>query len=84
MCQVAQRPALRRLSELASGLVIREVDVAREPELTRAYRVMTLPTTIVLGRDGAVAAVNVGFAGEALLHDQLAASGVLSAVAAVA
>lgn len=72
VCHVAQRPALSRLRADIPDVEVREIDVAREPETARAYRVMTLPTTVVLDADGRVTAVNTGFATEALLRTQVA------------
>lgn len=72
VCHVAQRPALSRLRSRHPGVRIREVDVAAEPHVARAFRVMSLPTTIVLGEDGCITAVNVGFAADTLLSAQLA------------
>jgi thiol-disulfide isomerase/thioredoxin len=78
ICHTAQRPALDALSARSGGsLSIREVDVAAEPDVARAYRVMSLPTTIVLGADGDVVAINVGFASTATLAGQLARTGAL-------
>jgi hypothetical protein len=74
VCHVAQRPALRRLRELIADVSIREIDVAVDPASARTYRVMTLPTTVVLGPDGRTAAVNVGFASEAALRGQVEAA----------
>jgi thiol-disulfide isomerase/thioredoxin len=80
VCQVAQKPALRRLRELVADVTIREIDVSVDPASARTYRVMTLPTTVVLGPDGRTAAVNIGFASEASLRDQLHAARRSSAV----
>jgi hypothetical protein len=74
VCHVAQRPALRRLRALIADVSIREIDVAVDPASARTYRVMTLPTTVVLGPDGRTVAVNVGFASEASLRDQVKAA----------
>jgi thioredoxin 1 len=79
ICHTAQRPALDALSARSSGpLSIREVDVAAEPDVARAYRVMSLPTTIVLSPDGDVVAINVGFASSEKLAAQLARTGALA------
>ena len=49
ICHTAQKPALRTLSAgLGEAVEIREIDIAVEPALARQYRVMSLPTTIVL------------------------------------
>jgi thiol-disulfide isomerase/thioredoxin len=74
VCHVAQRPALRRLGELIADVRIREIDVAVDPASARTYRVMTLPTTVVLGPDGRTVAVNAGFASEASLRHQVEAA----------
>lgn len=74
VCHVAQRPALQRLRSLLDDVSIREIDVAREPTWAQMYRVMTLPTTVVLSPDGQTVAVNVGFASEAALRDQVQAA----------
>ena len=84
VCHVAQRPALRRLGELVADLDIKEIDVALDPEPARAYRVMTLPTTVVLDAAGRVSALNAGFAAEALLRSQVEAARHVAVVEAVA
>ena len=81
ICHTAQTPALRRLDGMLSQPVaVREIDVALEPALARSYRVMSLPTTVVLDPHGRVAAVNVGFASAERLREQL--DGARQAVAA--
>jgi hypothetical protein len=84
VCHVAQRPALRRLRDVIEDVAIREVDVALDPGSARTYRVMTLPTTVVLDATGRATAVNAGFAGESILRDQVLAARATSAQPAVA
>lgn len=84
VCHVAQRPALARLRAELSDVEVTEIDVAREPGTARAYRVMTLPTTVVLDAEGRVRAVNAGFATEALLRGQVSAARVRAARPVVA
>jgi hypothetical protein len=84
VCHVAQRPALRRLRELIADVDIHEVDVASDPRTARSYRVMTLPTTVVLDRRGRMTAVNAGFATETVLRDQVQAARALPPRSAVA
>ena len=80
ICHTAQTPALERLAnDLGGSAVIHEIDVADKPDLARRYRVMSLPTTVVLAPDGTVAAVNVGFASADRIHEQLTAAGVRAA-----
>jgi hypothetical protein len=79
ICHTAQRPALDALiARSGAPLSVREIDVAADPDLARSYRVMSLPTTIVLGADGDVAAIKVGFASAEKLAAQLARTGVLA------
>ena len=80
ICHTAQTPALARLADdLGGSAVIHEVDVADKPDLARRYRVMSLPTTVVLAADGTVAAVNVGFASADRIREQLTAAGLRAA-----
>jgi thioredoxin 1 len=75
ICHTAQRPAVRSVAtDLGDRAVVHEIDVAEAPALARTYRVMTLPTTVVLGAGGVVRAVNPGFAPAARLKDQLLAA----------
>ena len=71
ICHVAQRPALARLVEARSDIRVREIDIAEEPDLARRYRVMTLPTTVVLGSSQRIVAVNTGFTTESVLTAQV-------------
>jgi thiol-disulfide isomerase/thioredoxin len=76
ICHSAQKPALRALAAgVDHGIEIREVDIAVEPALARQYRVMSLPTTIVLDGDGQITEINVGFATTETLHRQLVDAG---------
>jgi thioredoxin-like negative regulator of GroEL len=76
ICHTAQRPALRALAAtLDPGIEIREIDIAVEPELARRYRVMSLPTMIVLDAAGQVKDINVGFTSGEVLRRQLVEAG---------
>jgi thioredoxin-like negative regulator of GroEL len=76
ICHTAQKPALRTLAAgLGESIEIREVDIAVEPALARQYRVMSLPTTIVLDPLGQVIEINVGFATAETLRRQLVDAG---------
>ena len=76
ICHTAQKPALRALAEgLDERIEVREVDIAAEPGLAREYRVMSLPTTIVLDAAGQVTDINVGFAKVETLRRQLVDAG---------
>jgi thioredoxin-like negative regulator of GroEL len=76
ICHTAQRPALRALAAtIDAGIEIREIDIAVEPELARRYRVMSLPTIIVLDPAGQVAEINVGFTTGDVIRRQLVDAG---------
>lgn len=76
ICHTAQKPALRTLAAgLGDAIEIREIDIAVEPALARQYRVMSLPTTIVLDGSGQVTEINVGFASGETLRRQLVDAG---------
>jgi thioredoxin-like negative regulator of GroEL len=76
ICHTAQKPALRALAaDIDPGIEIREIDIAAEPDLARRYRVMSLPTTIVLDTAGQVTEINVGFASGEVLRRQLVDAG---------
>jgi thioredoxin-like negative regulator of GroEL len=82
VCHTAQKPALEALAAtLDAHVAIREIDVATQPEVARAYRVMTLPTTVLLDAAGTVIDINVGFAPAETLRTQLANLGVVAAAA---
>jgi hypothetical protein len=84
VCHVAQRPALQRLRDVIEDVAIRQIDVALDPGSARTYRVMTLPTTVVLDATGRATAVNAGFANESILRDQVLAARATSAQPALA
>jgi len=78
ICHTAQRPALERLApELDGRVAVREIDVAVEPSLAQRFKVMSLPTTVVLDGDGRARAVNAGFAPAPVLQRQLVEAGLL-------
>jgi thiol-disulfide isomerase/thioredoxin len=69
-CRLMQEPALDKLA--AS---VRRVDAIAERELAERFAIFTVPSTVVIGSDGAAAHVNYGFAGADKLRKQLAATG---------
>ena len=62
-CRTLQAPALQRVQAARGvGLLVTEVDAPAAPALVEQYRVLTLPTTVVLDAAGQVHAINYGFA----------------------
>ncbi len=72
-CHTAQAPAVQVAeAELGPSTVrIIKIDAARQPEVARAFGVLTVPSTIVLAPTGRVVAVNQGFAPSGRLVEQL-------------
>jgi thioredoxin 1 len=71
-CKARQAPIIDHLAEkLGRAILVRRIDVSESPDLARHYKVMTLPTTVVLNKAGQVTHINYGLAGEAKLEGQL-------------
>jgi thioredoxin-like negative regulator of GroEL len=71
-CHTLQAPALRRIQEsYGDKVTVIEVDAPCQPALTERYRVLTVPTTIVLDAGGKAHAVNYGFANVRRLRQQV-------------
>jgi thioredoxin-like negative regulator of GroEL len=78
-CRTAQHPAVEAVeARFGETLRVLKVDLSRRPAVGHAFKVLTAPSTVVLGGDGRVGSFNHGFAPA----DQLAAQ--VSAVAAPA
>ena len=71
-CHQLQMPALQRvLQARGNNVSVLEIDAPSSPELTQRYRVLTLPTTVVLDDTGHARAVNYGFANTGRLLEQV-------------
>ena len=78
-CRTAQQPAVEAVeARFGEALRVLKVDLSRRPAVGHAFKVLTAPSTVVLGGDGRLGSFNHGFAPA----DQLAAQ--VSAVAAAA
>src|SRR5581483_4999140 len=74
-CHQLQQPALQRLlAKRGEVVTVEQIDAPSEPELTRRYQVLTVPTTVVLDRTGKATAVNYGFANVQRLLEQVDAA----------
>jgi len=72
-CHQLQAPALQQVGQAyGKQISIVEVDAPNEPELAQRYRVLTVPTTVVLDATGRARAVNYGFANSKKLLEQVA------------
>lgn len=71
-CKFQQTPVVDNLAAtFGDSIVVREYDVSQYPELASQYRVLTLPTTVVLNQSGQVVHVNYGVTSRAKLEAQL-------------
>ena len=71
-CHEMQIPALQRLLDARGSKVsVAEVDAPNSPELTQRYRILTLPSTVIMDAAGRAHAVNYGFANTERLLDQV-------------
>ncbi len=71
-CHTLQEPVLRRLQALRGEEVeVVEIDAPGEPDLAHRYRVLTVPSTVVLNAAGEAHAVNYGFANFNKLQQQI-------------
>jgi hypothetical protein len=71
-CHEMQIPALQRVLEARGSKVsVAEVDAPNSPDLTQRFRVLTLPSTVIMDAAGRAHAVNYGFANTQRLLDQV-------------
>ncbi|MBI3287618.1 MAG: thioredoxin family protein [Chloroflexi bacterium] len=71
-CHARQTPALEELrKDLAGQVNIVEIDALARRDLAGRFRVLTLPTTVVITDDSSVKAINHGFASTETLRAQL-------------
>ncbi|MGH2403512.1 MAG: thioredoxin family protein [bacterium] len=62
-CKTVQRPALESLERQFPGrIVMREIDALDAPHLARRFGILTVPSTVVVGPDGEIRAINHGAA----------------------
>ena len=74
-CHKAQAPAIALVREQLGldHLRVIRIDAARQPDVARAFGVLTVPSTVVIGTDGdQIVAINRGFAPSGRLLEQLA------------
>ena len=68
VCRTHQEPALAKLGPVR----VKKVDAIAERTLADRFHVYTLPTTVVMSRDGSALHVNYGYAAAPKLERQLA------------
>ncbi len=71
-CKLQQTPIIDSLvAKLGDAVIVKKYDVTEYPELARQYKVLILPTTVVLNRQGQVAHLNYGVTPQTKLEAQL-------------
>jgi thioredoxin 1 len=71
-CKFQQSPIIEVIaSKFGDSIAINRVDVTDRPELASQYKVLTLPTTIVVSEQGEVTHINRGVAALEQLEAQL-------------
>lgn len=72
VCKFRQTPIVDKLAaKWGVNIAIKKYDVVEQPELARRYKVLTLPTMVVLNRQGQVTHLNYGFTSLTKLEEQL-------------
>ncbi len=71
-CKYQQTPIVEQISaKLGEAVVVKTVDVSVQPEIAGQFKVLTLPTTVVLDGRGQVKAINYGVTQQHQLEAQL-------------
>jgi thioredoxin-related protein len=74
-CHQLQAPALQHVLDThGDAVIVVDIDAMSSPELTERYKVLTVPSTVVLDATGHVRAVNYGFATTQRLLEQIDAA----------
>ena len=73
-CKSRQAPALARLAgALGEAVTVRSLSALDHPDLVDRIGILTVPATVVLDGRGVVRHLNLGFASDQQLRDQLLA-----------
>jgi len=71
-CKFQQTPVVEKLrAKLGNSVRVKIIDVSVQPDLASRYKVLTLPTTVILDRRGQVAHINYGVTAQGKLETQL-------------
>jgi hypothetical protein len=72
-CRVRQAPALSRLAAaLGDQVTVRSLSALEHPDLVKKIGILTVPATIVLDSAGKLRHLNLGYASDVRLREQLA------------
>ena len=71
-CKFQQSPVVEKIMEkFGNAIAVKQVDVSAMPDLAQQYKVLTLPTTVILSPQGQVKHINYGVAPLTKLEMQL-------------
>ena len=71
-CRLRQKPALQEATaRLGAGAAVVHIDALERTDLAERFGVLTVPSSVVVDRQGRPVAVNHGFAAAELLIDQV-------------
>ena len=70
-CERLQKPALARVQQRQSDVVVVWRSIQEEAQLVKHLGIMTVPTTLVRNANGQITNVNMGYVDEAVLLTQL-------------
>ena len=71
-CKSLQAPALSRLNAaLGEGVTVRSLSALEYPDLVQQIGILTVPATVVLDRRGIVRHLNLGYASDVRLREQV-------------
>ncbi len=73
LCRTTQFPAIERLQKIMELVNILKVDASMDPDSSKRWGVMSVPTTFILDKTGSPVKVNNGFVDEHTLSNQLKA-----------
>jgi hypothetical protein len=72
-CRTRQAPALSRLSAaLGDQVTVRSLSALEYPDIVQKIGILTVPATVVLDAAGIVRHLNLGYASDVRLREQLA------------
>lgn len=72
-CHTLQEPALARLEQnLSQRVSVKSLSALDYPDLVEQLGILTVPSTVVIDARGAVRHLNLGYASDAKLREQLA------------
>jgi hypothetical protein len=75
-CRTRQAPALSRLAAaLGDRVTVRSLSALEHPDLVQQIGILTVPATVVVDAAGMVRHLNLGYASDVRLREQLASAG---------